>query len=85
MPNRTEPARPTHDHVAPRYVSPKDLVERWRCSRASVHRIARDFGSTRLCLGNGRNGMVRYPLEEVEAFEARNTVPGTPSKRPDRT
>jgi hypothetical protein len=53
------------------YVSPKELQERWRCSRSSVDRIARRAGLTRLCLGEGRNGIVRYSREEVEAFEAK--------------
>lgn len=51
------------------YVSPKELAQRWRCSRSSVDRIARCSGLTRVCLGNGRSGMVRYIREEVEALE----------------
>jgi hypothetical protein len=53
----------------PPYFSPKELQERWRCSRSSVDRIARRAGLTRLCLGEGRNGIVRYSRKEVEAFE----------------
>ena len=53
------------------YMSPKDLQERWRCSRASVDRIARRAGLGRLYLGEGRNGIVRYSRKEVEAFEAK--------------
>jgi hypothetical protein len=53
------------------YVSPKELQERWRCARASVDRIARRAGLTRFCLGEGRNGIVRYSRKEVEAFEAK--------------
>ena len=53
------------------YLSPKELQERWRCSRSSVDRIARRAGLTRLCLGEGRNGIVRYSRKEVEAFEAK--------------
>ncbi|MGD0767267.1 MAG: hypothetical protein ABSB42_03490 [Tepidisphaeraceae bacterium] len=51
------------------YVSPKELQERWRCSRSSVDRIVRRAGLTRLCLGEGRNGIVRYNRKEVEEFE----------------
>ena len=51
------------------YLSPKDLQERWRCSRTSVDRIARRAGLKRFCLGEGRNGIVRYSRKEVEAFE----------------
>jgi hypothetical protein len=53
------------------YMSPKELQERWQCSRTSVDRIARRAGLTRLCLGEGRNGIVRYSRKEVEAFEAK--------------
>ena len=52
------------------YISPKELAARWRCSRSSVDRIARRIGLTRLCLGIGKNGLVRFVLKEVEAFEA---------------
>jgi hypothetical protein len=52
------------------YMSPRELAERWRCSRSSVDRIARRAGLSRFCLGDGRNGMVRFSREEVEAYEA---------------
>jgi hypothetical protein len=55
----------------PPYLSPKELKERGRCSRSSVDRIARRAGLTRLCLGEGRNGIVRYSRREVEAFETK--------------
>ena len=51
------------------YMSPNELAERWRCGRSSVDRIARRAGFTRICLGIGRNGMVRYVRKEVEAYE----------------
>jgi hypothetical protein len=57
--------------AGPPYLSPKELKERWRCSRSSVDRIARRAGLTRLCLGEGRNGIVRYSRKEVEAFETK--------------
>ena len=52
------------------YLSPKELQHRWRCSRSSVDRVARRAGLTRLCLGSGKNGMVRFIRKEVEAYEA---------------
>ncbi len=61
IPARKQPASP--------YVSPKELAERWRCARSSVDRIARRAKLTRLCLGEGRNGIVRYIREEVEMLE----------------
>mgnify|MGYP006309275649 CR=1 FL=1 len=56
------------------YISPKELAERWQCSRSSVDRIARRAGLSRLYLGEGRNGIVRYVRQEVERYErARRT------------
>ena len=51
------------------YISPIELVERWRCARSSIVRIARRAGMKRLYLGEGRNGIVRYLRKEVEAYE----------------
>lgn len=51
------------------FISPKELAERWRCSRSSVDRIAERAGLKRLYLGVGRCGMVRYMREEVEKYE----------------
>lgn len=56
------------------YVSPNELAERWDCARSSVDRIARRAGMTRLCLGEGKNGMVRYVRKEVEDYEAKRRV-----------
>lgn len=61
--------RPPRKEGDSRYVSGKELAERWDCSRSSVDRIARRAGLRRLLLGDGRNGMVRYIREEVEAYE----------------
>ncbi|HAI10431.1 MAG TPA: hypothetical protein DCM28_01920 [Phycisphaerales bacterium] len=51
------------------YISPNELQHRWQCSRTSVDRIARRAGLSRVCLGKGRNGIVRYIRKEVEEFE----------------
>ena len=56
------------------YVAPNELAERWRGARSSVDPIARRAGLTRLCLGDGKNGMVRYVRKEVEAYEASRRV-----------
>jgi hypothetical protein len=58
----------------PEYVAPKELASRWRCARSSVDRIARRNHFTRVCLGEGDNGMVRYVRKEVEAYEASRRV-----------
>lgn len=56
------------------YISPKELQNRWQCSRSSVDRIARRTGLSRVCLGDGKNGIVRYVREEAEAYEASRRV-----------
>ncbi len=56
------------------YLSPSELAERWRCSRSSVDRIARRAGLSRLMLGHGRNGLVRYIREEVERYEVTRKI-----------
>ncbi len=56
------------------FISPGELAKRWECARSSVDRIARRAGFTRLCLGDGRNGMVRYLRKEVDAYEASRQV-----------
>lgn len=52
------------------YLSPNELMARWRCGRSSVDRIAQRAGMKRLLLGVGKNGIVRYLKKEVEAYEA---------------
>ncbi len=56
------------------YVSPNELAQRWNCSRSSVDRIARRAKLQRLCLGEGKNGTVRYLREEVLAYEKQKLV-----------
>lgn len=56
------------------YVSPNELANRWQCSRSSVDRIARRARLTRVLLGEGRNGLVRYIRKEVEAYEQSRCV-----------
>lgn len=56
------------------YISPNEIAARWRCSRSSVDRIAQRAKLTRVYLGEGANGMVRYIRKEVEAYEASRRV-----------
>ena len=58
----------------PALIAPKELAQRWRCGRSSVDRIARRNGFARVCLGEGKNGMVRYLRKEVEAYEQKQQV-----------
>lgn len=57
-----------------KYISPKNLAERWDCSRSSVDRIALRGNLKKLILGTGKNGSVRYLLEEVETYERKQTI-----------
>ena len=66
--------RSASENLEPPFISPKELAQRWRCSRSSVDRIARRAGLTRLCLGEGENGMVRYLRKEVVAYEENRRV-----------
>jgi len=56
------------------YISPKELAERWRCARSSVDRIVRRAKLTRLLLGHGKNGIVRFIKREVEAYEVTRQI-----------
>jgi hypothetical protein len=60
------------------YVSPKELSQRWKCSRSSVDRFARRAGLTRLNLGEGKNGTVRFVREEVFEYEAKRRIKAHP-------
>ena len=56
------------------YLSPRDLAERWRCSRTSAQRIADRVGFSKVFLGEGKHGIVRYVRSEIEEYEASRTV-----------
>lgn len=62
-------ARKSDPAEASPYVSAKELAQRWRCARSSVDRIVRRAGLSRVCLGFGCRGMVRFLREEVERLE----------------
>ena len=67
--NSQERRREDPSHMDHCFLSPKDLADRWSCSRTAAQRIAERAGIARFVLGEGRNGMVRYRLDEVEAYE----------------
>jgi len=52
------------------FVSAKELARRWNCSVTSARRIARRADIPCCCLGEGRNGMIRYRLADIERYEA---------------
>lgn len=51
------------------YISPNQLARRWSVSRSTADRIARASGFTRFVPGQGKNGTVRYLMEEVIRYE----------------
>lgn len=55
-------------------ISPNELADRWRCARSSVDRIAARAGLSRVFLGEGRNGIVRYYIKEVVDYETSRTL-----------
>ena len=57
------------------YISPRQLAERWDCSPTTAQRIAKNAGMAKYCLGEGRNGMVRYLLSEIESYETQRRFP----------
>jgi len=57
-----------------RFLSPRQLAIRWDCSRTTAQRIADRAGISKYFLGEGKNGMVRYPLKEVEAYETQRRI-----------
>ena len=52
-----------HQRETTPYISPNELAERWQCSRSTVDRIARRADLSRLCIGEGKNGSIRYLTE----------------------
>ena len=56
------------------YMTPNELAVRWQCSRTSVDRYTRDAGFTKLCLGNGKNSLIRFLRKEVEAYEKERQI-----------
>ncbi|MCE5324873.1 MAG: hypothetical protein LLG01_00515 [Planctomycetaceae bacterium] len=65
---------PSDKPAASPFIRPKELAQRWQCSRTSVDRIARRAGLSRVCLGEGKNGIVCYVREEVIAYEGSRRV-----------
>lgn len=66
------------DHDTGEMISTQDLATRWSCSRSSADRIARREGFKRVLLGCGRNGLVRYRLYEILAYERQRTIQSPP-------
>ena len=56
------------------FLSPRQLAARWDCSPTSAQRIAKKAGIARYCLGDGRNGMVRYRLTEIQTYEEQRRI-----------
>ena len=58
-----------HPHLRRKLVSLRELAERWDVSRATVRRRLREGRVRAYYIGGGeKNGTIRYPAEEVDAF-----------------
>ena len=73
-------AKKKETHLESPYISPKELAIRWCCARSSVDRIARRAGFVRMCLGDGKNGAVRYVRDEVVLFEKNRRIKMIPDR-----
>lgn len=58
----------------PVYITPEELALRWHCARTSADRIVRRENLSRVCLGTGKNGMVRFLYKEILDFESARTI-----------
>jgi hypothetical protein len=61
--------KPSRQPDADKYISPSNVAKRWDTSRTSVDRTAKREKFTRFVMGDGKNGSVRYVLEEVIKYE----------------
>jgi hypothetical protein len=67
--NQPEAAAAVSPDECALYLSPRELAARWKCARSTADRIVSRAGLTKLFLGDGKNGMVRYLKDEVAAYE----------------
>jgi predicted DNA-binding transcriptional regulator AlpA len=61
---------PTRTVNPPSFVSLFQIAERVVASRKSIRRWLKDAGIAASHFGSGRNGTIRYPTAEVEAWIA---------------
>lgn len=68
-------ARTNASHAVPQLVSIRELAMRWQCYPSTVSRLLTKAQIRPYFLGSGKNGMKRYPLDEVEAYMASRRAP----------
>jgi hypothetical protein len=56
------------------YVAPREPAKRRQCVRPGADRSRGASGLMRVCLGDGKNAVVRYIREEVIAYEQSRRV-----------
>lgn len=56
------------------YIFTHELTNRWQCEKSSVDRMTKRADMKRLYLGAGKNGIVRFLRNEVEAYEKSRMV-----------
>lgn len=57
------------------FLSPRQLAMRWDCSRTTAQRIADRVGIPKYYLGEGKNGLVRYAMQDIESYEVSRRTP----------
>lgn len=55
--------------VSSKYISARTWAKRWDCSVSSIRRAAGRLPVRRVYVGSGRNGLVRYSLDDIEKVE----------------
>lgn len=65
----------TSEEELVQYVSPRQLAMRWDCSRTTAQRIADRVGIPKYYLGEGKNGLVRYAMQDIESYEVSRRTP----------
>ena len=61
-----------HETHADKFISARSWARRWDCSLSSVRRAAERFPIRRVYVGEGRNGLVRYSLDDIVELEKQN-------------
>ena len=63
--------------VGGKYISARTWARRWDCSLSSVRRAAERHRVRRVYVGSGRNGLVRYAVEDIERLEDQSELCAT--------
>ncbi len=63
-----------------KFICAQTWAARWDCSISSIRRAAKRFRVRRVYVGDGRNGLVRFALQDIMRVEKENGLePSDPS------